>query len=158
MGRRISWDEPSLTLTTSPAQKMTERCHPEETRPFTIREYARIQTFPDTWKFVGSNSSQYRQIGNAIPVLMAKKFGLSASTSLPIQGEKDGLIANKNWKKKNLKRPWVVGDSFNAVIGQGYNLVSNIQLAVMISRFVSGKAVTPKIITIKININNKRRM
>ena len=43
MARRISWDEPSLTLTTSPAQKQTERCHPDETRPFTVREYARIQ-------------------------------------------------------------------------------------------------------------------
>lgn len=47
MARRIGWDEPSLTLTCSPAQKQTERCHPDETRPFTVREYARIQTFPD---------------------------------------------------------------------------------------------------------------
>src|SRR5699024_2245112 len=51
MARRISWDEPSLTLTTSPAQKQTERCHPDETRPFTTREYARIQSFPDNFKF-----------------------------------------------------------------------------------------------------------
>lgn len=71
MGRRISWDEPCLTLTCSPGQKMTERCHPEEVRPFTVREYARIQTFPDTWEFVGSLSSQYRQIGNAVPVKLA---------------------------------------------------------------------------------------
>ena len=47
MARRLSWDEPSLTLTCSPAQKQTERCHPDETRPFTVREYARIQSFPD---------------------------------------------------------------------------------------------------------------
>ena len=53
MARRLSWDEPSLTLTTSPSQKQTERCHPEETRPFTTREYARIQSFPDSWKFAG---------------------------------------------------------------------------------------------------------
>ncbi len=46
MARRLSWDEPSLTLTCSPAQKQTERCHPGETRPLTVREYARIQTFP----------------------------------------------------------------------------------------------------------------
>ncbi|MDA1061047.1 MAG: DNA cytosine methyltransferase [bacterium] len=71
MGRRISWDEPCLTLTCSPGQKMTERCHPEEVRPFTVREYARIQSFPDTWEFVGSMSSQYRQIGNAVPVNLA---------------------------------------------------------------------------------------
>lgn len=75
MARRLSWDEPSLTLTCSPSQKQTERCHPAETRPFTIREYARIQTFPDEWKFRGSVSSQYKQIGNAVPSNMAYHIG-----------------------------------------------------------------------------------
>ncbi|MDN4165627.1 DNA (cytosine-5-)-methyltransferase [Cytophagales bacterium LB-30] len=77
MARRMSWDEPSLTLTCSPAQKQTERCHPDETRPFTVREYARIQTFPDEWKFAGSVSQQYKQIGNAVPVNLAKDLGIS---------------------------------------------------------------------------------
>ena len=77
MARRLAWDEPSLTLTTSPAQKQTERCHPEETRPLTVREYARIQTFPDNWRFEGSLSSQYRQIGNAVPVNLAYAVGRS---------------------------------------------------------------------------------
>lgn len=77
MARRIGWDEPCLTLTCSPAQKQTERCHPEETRPFTVREYARIQTFPDEWKFEGSISQQYKQIGNAVPVNLAKELGYS---------------------------------------------------------------------------------
>ncbi len=75
MARRISWDEPCLTLTTSPSQKQTERCHPKETRPFTVREYARIQTFPDDWEFTGSISSQYKQIGNAVPVKLAEEVG-----------------------------------------------------------------------------------
>ncbi|MBN2485569.1 MAG: DNA (cytosine-5-)-methyltransferase [Bacteroidales bacterium] len=77
MARRMSWAEPSLTLTCSPAQKQTERCHPEETRPFTVREYARIQTFPDSWVFAGSVSQQYKQIGNAVPVNFAKEVGYS---------------------------------------------------------------------------------
>ncbi|MCE7054997.1 DNA (cytosine-5-)-methyltransferase [Algoriphagus sp. AGSA1] len=77
MARRISWDEPSLTLTCSPAQKQTERCHPDETRPFTVREYARIQTFPDEWKFAGSVSNQYKQIGNAVPCNLGKEVGYS---------------------------------------------------------------------------------
>lgn len=77
MARRISWDEPSLTLTCSPAQKQTERCHPDETRPFTVREYARIQTFPDDWKFAGSINQQYKQIGNAVPVNLAFAIGQS---------------------------------------------------------------------------------
>ena len=71
IARRLSMDEPCLTLTTSPCQKQTERCHPIETRPFTIREYARIQTFPDTYQFKGSMANQYRQIGNAVPVQFA---------------------------------------------------------------------------------------
>lgn len=77
MARRLSWDEPSLTLTCAPAQKQTERCHPEETRPLQIREYARIQTFPDEWQFAGSVSSQYKQIGNAVPVNLAFAMGQS---------------------------------------------------------------------------------
>ncbi|MEA3288020.1 MAG: DNA (cytosine-5-)-methyltransferase, partial [Candidatus Marinimicrobia bacterium] len=77
MARRIGWDEPCLTLTCSPAQKQTERCHPEETRPFTVREYARIQTFPDDWTFSGSIAQQYKQIGNAVPVNMGKEIGYS---------------------------------------------------------------------------------
>ncbi|EIJ38442.1 DNA-methyltransferase Dcm [Galbibacter orientalis DSM 19592] len=77
MARRIGWDEPSLTLTCSPAQKQTERCHPDETRPFTVREYARIQTFPDEWQFMGSISQQYKQIGNAVPCNLGKEIGYS---------------------------------------------------------------------------------
>tara|TARA_R110002020_G_scaffold189158_1_gene388074 strand:- start:1295 stop:2530 length:1236 start_codon:yes stop_codon:yes gene_type:complete len=77
MARRIGWDEPSLTLTCSPAQKQTERCHPEETRPFTVREYARIQTFPDEWQFAGSLAQRYKQIGNAVPVNLGQELGYS---------------------------------------------------------------------------------
>ncbi len=77
MARRIGWDEPCLTLTCSPAQKQTERCHPDETRPFTVREYARIQTFPDDWEFSGSIAHQYKQIGNAVPVNLGREVGYS---------------------------------------------------------------------------------
>ena len=77
MARRIGWDEPCLTLTCSPAQKQTERCHPDETRPFTVREYARIQTFPDNWHFSGPISQQYKQIGNAVPVNLGREIGYS---------------------------------------------------------------------------------
>lgn len=75
MARRLAMDEPSLTLTCAPAQKQTERCHPYETRPLTVREYARIQTFPDDWHFCGSLSAQYKQIGNAVPVNLSWAVG-----------------------------------------------------------------------------------
>lgn len=77
MARRLALDEPSLTLTCAPAMKQTERCHPTETRPLTTREYARIQTFPDDWKFAGKRDEQYKQIGNAVPVNLAAAVGRS---------------------------------------------------------------------------------
>ena len=72
---RLSMEKPSLTLLCTPSQKQTERCHPLEERPLTIREYARIQSFDDDYQFIGSQSSQYKQIGNAVPVELARHMG-----------------------------------------------------------------------------------
>ena len=80
--RRLSLDEPSLTVLTSPSQKQTNRCHPLEARPFTIRENARCQTFPDDWEFCGSVSAQYKQVGNAVPVNLAYEVGLKIKEAL----------------------------------------------------------------------------
>jgi len=77
IARRLSWDEAGLTVLCTPAQKQTERCHPDELRPFSVRENARIQSFPDEWVFEGSLSQQYKQIGNAVPVNLAKEVGLA---------------------------------------------------------------------------------
>lgn len=93
MARRLAWNEPSLTLTCNPAQKQTERCHPKETRPLTIREYARIQTFPDEWQFAGSTSSQYKQIGNAVPVNLGYHVGLAIRAILGNPASKSELPA-----------------------------------------------------------------
>jgi len=82
IAKRLSWDEPSPTLTCSPMMKQTEKCHPDETRPLTTREYARIQTFPDSWQFKGSMSDIYKQIGNAVPVNLAKSVGKSIIKAL----------------------------------------------------------------------------
>lgn len=82
IARRLSWDEPSLTLTCSPMMKQTDRCHPDESRPFTTREYARIQSFPDDWEFAGKMGDIYKQIGNAVPVNLAKCVGESIMTAL----------------------------------------------------------------------------
>lgn len=103
MARRLSWDEPSLTLTCNPAQKQTERCHPEETRPLTVREYARIQTFPDAWQFFGSVSAQYKQIGNAVPVNLAKAIGHSLIETLnAYYAANPDTVRRSNWSPAQL--------------------------------------------------------
>ena len=71
--RKLAYDESSLTIRCTP----NHFCHPAETRPFTIREYARIQSFPDSYQFAGSITSIYKQIGNAVPVELAFAIGKS---------------------------------------------------------------------------------
>lgn len=73
--RRLSFDRPCPTLPASPIQKSTGLCHPLYVRPLSVREYARIQDFPDWWEFAGTTSQKYRQIGNAVPVGLAKAIG-----------------------------------------------------------------------------------
>ncbi len=80
--RRLSLDEPCLTVLTTPQMKQTERCHPLEVRPFNIRENARIQSFPDEWTFCGTIAAQYKQIGNAVPCNMAKAIGINLVKAL----------------------------------------------------------------------------
>ena len=91
--RRMSLDEPSLTVLTSPSQKQTERCHPLEARPFTVRENARCQTFPDDWEFCGNVSAQYKQVGNAVPVNLAYDIAKEIANSL------DMLAVNQKVKE-----------------------------------------------------------
>lgn len=80
--RRLSYDEPSLTVLTTPQMKQTDRCHPKEARPFSVRENARIQSFPDEWVFCGKMAEQYRQVGNAVPCNLAREIGKSIANYL----------------------------------------------------------------------------
>ncbi|MCR4318004.1 MAG: DNA cytosine methyltransferase [Planctomycetes bacterium] len=73
--RRLSWNEPAPTITGRANRKGSAICHPDFVRPLSVRECARIQGFPDAWKFVGSMSSQYQQVGNAVPVHLGAAIG-----------------------------------------------------------------------------------
>ena len=73
--RRLNFSEPSPTLVTSPNQKATMLCHPDELRTLSVREYARIQQFPDDWVFEGKPAEAYRQIGNAVPIPLGRALG-----------------------------------------------------------------------------------
>jgi len=99
--RRMSLDEPSLTVLTSPSQKQTERCHPLEARPFTIRENARCQTFSDEWEFCGKVSSQYKQVGNAVPVNLAYDIAIEIHNSLKMLEKKNN--SGKRYNKMGVR-------------------------------------------------------
>jgi DNA (cytosine-5)-methyltransferase 1 len=73
--RRLAFDKPTPALTTRPDSKATMLCHPTDLRPLSVREYARVQQFPDDWSFDGSVAQQYQQIGNAVPVGLGSVVG-----------------------------------------------------------------------------------
>ena len=75
---RLSWDKPAVGLTTKCISYSNGRFgHPTQDRALSLRKAACLQTFPRTFRFVGSKSSRARQVGNAVPPLMAKRVGLS---------------------------------------------------------------------------------
>ena len=69
--KRLSYDEPCLTITSA---ALSEFVHPTQNRTLTIRECARIQTFPDTFLFYGTDAQKILQIGNAIPPVFAEQM------------------------------------------------------------------------------------
>lgn len=73
--RRLTFDLPCPTLVTMPNHASTALCHPVETRALSIREYARIQEFPDDWEFCGTVAEQYTQVGNAVPTRLGMVAG-----------------------------------------------------------------------------------
>jgi DNA (cytosine-5)-methyltransferase 1 len=80
---RLAWDEPSVTLTARFDSFTRGRfAHPEEDRSLTIREGARIQTFPDSFVFAGNREDQARQVGNAVPPQLGERLGQAISAAL----------------------------------------------------------------------------
>lgn len=87
--RRLALDRPSPTILTEPQNASTALCHPVEDRPLSVRECARVQTFPDEWQFVGARARQYQLVGNAVPPLLAE----AVATSLVEQLSRSRLLA-----------------------------------------------------------------
>ena len=80
--KRLAWDELSRTITAHLAKDGYWYIHPEQHRTLSIREAARLQTFPDHVRFAGAPSHRYRQIGNAVPPMMAKSIGVEIIAAL----------------------------------------------------------------------------
>ena len=76
---RLNYDEPSGTVVNV---RKSMWIHPELDRAITVREAARLQSFPDAFVFVGSKDSQYQQVGNAVPPLLAKGIARTIISNL----------------------------------------------------------------------------
>jgi DNA (cytosine-5)-methyltransferase 1 len=75
--RRLSWDTPTPTVTTSPHRLSSMLCHPEELRPLSVEECKRVQGFPDDWEIPGSTTAKFNLIGNAVPVYLSNAIAKS---------------------------------------------------------------------------------
>ena len=82
--KRLDWDKPSRSITAHLAKDGYWYIHPEQDRTLSIREAARVQTFPDRVRFAGPPSASLRQIGNAVPPLAARDLVEAAKRSLRI--------------------------------------------------------------------------
>ena len=122
---RLSWEALSRSITAHIAKDGYWYIHPEQDRTLSIREAARIQTFPDWFRFAGHPSNRFRQIGNAVPPMLAEAIGRSIVRSLP-NGEKFEGIARtariatrsqldrwyqengRNYLWRRLSDPWAI--------------------------------------------------
>lgn len=77
---------------------------------------------------------------------MARKLGLGQPHPLPMSAVTSGLVPDKEWKLRERGAEWVIGDSVNAAIGQGFVLTSPLQLAVMTARVATGRSVSPRLV------------
>jgi len=77
---------------------------------------------------------------------MARRFGLGERHDLPMSAVASGLAPDRAWKERVHGKDWLIGDTANAAIGQGYMLASPLQLAVMSARIATGRAVSPRLI------------
>jgi penicillin-binding protein 2 len=77
---------------------------------------------------------------------MARRLGLGVRHDLPMSAVSEGLAPDKSWKMAKYGKEWLIGDTLNAAIGQGYVLASPLQLAVMTARLATGRAVSPRLI------------
>ena len=86
-----------------------------------------------------------RAVGIDAIAKTARLFGLGTKFDLPLPGQSAGIIPDTAWKLARYHKPWGVGETLNAAIGQGYIIANPLQLAVMAARLASGNAVEPRL-------------
>jgi DNA (cytosine-5)-methyltransferase 1 len=111
--KRLDNDDLSRTITAHIAKDGYWYIHPEQDRTITIREAARIQTFPDHVRFAGPPSAAFRQIGNAVPPALSGHLGRAIITSL----EERQYPASTTDGLRNLLADWLAGRHAAGEIG-----------------------------------------
>lgn len=79
-----------------------------------------------------------RRVGIEKLAEYARMFGMGKKTGIALRGEASGLVASEEYKKKNFNQDWYLGDTFNSAIGQGFQLVTPLQAAMIVSEVANG--------------------
>ena len=87
-----------------------------------------------------------QEVGIERIAAMAHRLGLGESYDLPLLSVADGRVPTRGWKRSSRGADWVIGDTLNATIGQGFVLASPLQLAVMTARLGTGRRVVPRLV------------
>ena len=127
--KRLDWKRPSRSITAHIARDGYWYIHPEQARTLTLREAARLQTFPDRVRFAGPPSAAFRQIGNAVPPLLAEHVASSIRDALdrPQQAPATSIDVSSRlaqWfeDKRHLALPWLRAQTAWAAL-QGHLLL-----------------------------------
>lgn len=126
--KKLGWDEFSRSITAHIAKDGYWYIHPSSLRTLTVREAARIQTFPDHFRFAGSRSDAFRQIGNAVPPALARIMGSSilyaisqgATAPTPRSLRRASLRTSLlNWAEEDKRlHPWrYPADAWSVLVG-----------------------------------------
>lgn len=131
--KRLDWRRPSRSITAHIARDGYWYIHPDQARTLTVREAARLQTFPDRVRFAGPPSAAFRQIGNAVPPLLAERVARSIQEALhdrepagPSTATVSERVAEWFEQKGRLVLPWLKAPTTWATL-QGQLLLGQVR-------------------------------
>jgi DNA (cytosine-5)-methyltransferase 1 len=152
---RLEWDKWSRSITAHIAKDGYWYIHPSEPRTLTVREAARVQTFPDHFRFSGSRSDAFRQIGNAVPPILAESVARAILTSARQPQRKSSVRPSAarakvraellSWAATTPKPAWrTVGEPWDVLVGVIAGRGSELQAELLLETFPTPESVVPQ--------------